>query len=579
MDNLQALIDATPDGETLVLTTGEYQGPVTIHRCIVIEGQKCTIWSKQGPVVSVTATGVSLRSLRIEVTQFTDEVEEIPENTAIHVEKGIDVVLDDVIARGYVIGIEGENGAWLIPPSVELGGFAPRATNSFLLRLFVPVICQISTDITGVTISPSTLKPGLNELEVTVKDVYPDVLLLGRCYLRSTHVKRPIGLTGRAFSDKKTPPVDRRLLWEPSSVPTLPVPIAPQEVQQVVVNPLQPDQIVLASVDTDKSLTDQNTQVVEQSPPPFMPAEDAATTDMPGPIIGISIPNDPVDICSPLMSECKSSEPDDNDTISLSDVISGGQAEANSKSIPVQPQTTSEQPQLQQPEQTRPMAPRKPSVYRPGSDLSPLFTAKSPGGQSVQEKTASDQVTSSADLLPDGQAGGSIEAQSEDQDSTSIHAKKKSAKVVTVPSLFAQPCVQPVIGEQVEATIENIDDINADCISQARSATMPKRRSSSASLPAVFGGSQAADAIDSTDPPPERISGDRHSRLSSSSPSPSTSSKSVAHSQLFGTAFKQVIAGDEESVEPEPSENHKPATKAVASSKPKLGDAFKLPSN
>lgn len=578
MDNLQALIDATPDGETLVLSTGEYQGPVTIHRCINIEGQKCTIWSKQGPVVSVSATGVSLRSLRIEVTQFSDEVEEKPENTAIHVKEGIDVVLDDVIARGYVIGIEGENGAWLIPPSVELGGFAPRATNIFLLRLFVPVICQISTDITGVTISPSTLKPGLNELEVTVKDVYPDVLLLGRCYLRSTHVKRPIGLTGRAFSDKKTPPVDRRLLWEPSSIPTLPVPFAPQEIQQVVVNPRQPDQIVLASVDPDKSLTDLNTQVAEQSPPPFVPAEDATTTDMPGPTIGISIPNDPVDICSPLMSECHSSEPDDDDTISLSAVISGGQAEANSKSIPVQPQTTSVQPQLQQPEQTRPMAPRKPSVYRPGSDLSPLFTAKSPDGQSVQGETASDQVTSSADSLPGEQAGRNIEAQSEVQDSASIRANKKSTKVVTVPPLFAQPCVRPVIPEQVGTTIDDTDESNDDCTNQARSLTVPKRCSSSSSLPAVFGGSQAAVVTDNTDIPSERGSGDRHHKVSPS-PTPSTSSKSVALSPVFGAAFTQVNAGDEESAQQEPPENHKPATKAVASSKPKLGDAFKLSSD
>jgi hypothetical protein len=62
--------------------------------------------------------------------------------------------------------------------------------------------------------------PGKNDVVFTVKDIYPDTLLLGRCFIRSMHVKRPIDVTGRAANDNKLQPVNHRLLWEPSIVPT-----------------------------------------------------------------------------------------------------------------------------------------------------------------------------------------------------------------------------------------------------------------------------------------------------------------------------------------------------------------------
>jgi hypothetical protein len=220
--NLQKMIDDTPDREILVLAAGEYEGPVTINRNIKIEGVKSTIWSRKGPVMHIKAHEVELHGLRIEVTRFDEEMDNKPEHVALMADPAVNVILDDVVVRGYVVGIHGENGAWLVPPSIDLGIFAPRVTNTFNLTLYVPVTCQISTVITGVTISPSTLMPGKNDVVFTVKDIYPDTLLLGRCFIRSMHVKRPIDITGRAANDNKLQPVNHRLLWEPSIVPTQP---------------------------------------------------------------------------------------------------------------------------------------------------------------------------------------------------------------------------------------------------------------------------------------------------------------------------------------------------------------------
>jgi hypothetical protein len=218
--NLQAMIDATLAGETLVLPPGEYEGPVSLSRNIVLEGAKSTIWSRKGPVMHLKAQGTRLCGLRIEVTRFDEDMANKPEHVALLVDPGVNVVLEDVIVRGYVVGINGENGVWLVPPSIDLGFFSPRQVNTFALKLYVPVKCQISTSITGLSITPSTLAPGENVVVFTAKNIYPDTLLLGRCYLHSARIMRPIDITGRAASDESVLPTDHRLLWEPSRMPT-----------------------------------------------------------------------------------------------------------------------------------------------------------------------------------------------------------------------------------------------------------------------------------------------------------------------------------------------------------------------
>jgi nitrous oxidase accessory protein len=65
--SLQALIDATPRGATLRLAPGVYQGPVTVHTPMVIEGaHAATIEGDgRGTVLSVQANDVTLRGLRL----------------------------------------------------------------------------------------------------------------------------------------------------------------------------------------------------------------------------------------------------------------------------------------------------------------------------------------------------------------------------------------------------------------------------------------------------------------------------------------------------------------------------------
>ncbi|MBK8761342.1 MAG: nitrous oxide reductase family maturation protein NosD [Sulfuritalea sp.] len=64
---LQALIDATPAGGTLRLAPGSHAGPVTITRALTLDGggKASIVGSGRGTVLSVAASGVTLRGLRI----------------------------------------------------------------------------------------------------------------------------------------------------------------------------------------------------------------------------------------------------------------------------------------------------------------------------------------------------------------------------------------------------------------------------------------------------------------------------------------------------------------------------------
>jgi nitrous oxidase accessory protein len=65
--SLQAQIDATPAGGTLRLVPGSYVGPVTINKPMTLDGggKALILGSGKGTVLSVAASGVTLRGLRL----------------------------------------------------------------------------------------------------------------------------------------------------------------------------------------------------------------------------------------------------------------------------------------------------------------------------------------------------------------------------------------------------------------------------------------------------------------------------------------------------------------------------------
>ncbi|GEM_PF-1506059 len=101
---LQSLIDSEPPNGRLELLPGEYFGQVTIDRPITIIGKGMSTWigSRTGPTIRISAPGVELRDLLVEITID-------PEAIAIEAAPGTNPVLDNVLVRGRTSGIPRQN--------------------------------------------------------------------------------------------------------------------------------------------------------------------------------------------------------------------------------------------------------------------------------------------------------------------------------------------------------------------------------------------------------------------------------------------------------------------------------------
>ncbi len=65
---LQNAINGAPPGTTVTLGRGEFGGPIAVDKPLVLEGKGAVIWAREGPVVTVSAGGVVLRNVSVEVT-------------------------------------------------------------------------------------------------------------------------------------------------------------------------------------------------------------------------------------------------------------------------------------------------------------------------------------------------------------------------------------------------------------------------------------------------------------------------------------------------------------------------------
>ena len=194
LGQLQHTLDSAPTGATIRLPRGEYRGPIRIARALTIEGAGAVIWAQNGPVISVNSGGVTLRDFQIEVTDGSGGGES---DVALKVE-GAAPTLQNVGVRGRVVGINRESGEWKLPASLDLGAFAPRARNSWIFTIEVPLDCQIKTSVSGLQILPAQVNAGKYEIEIVAQNIGPDTFLAGQIEVEHAGIVRPIPLSGRA---------------------------------------------------------------------------------------------------------------------------------------------------------------------------------------------------------------------------------------------------------------------------------------------------------------------------------------------------------------------------------------------
>ncbi len=188
------LIARTASGDTLKLPSGEFEGPIVINKPLRLVGSNTTLWAKNGPVLEINCNGVTIEDLRIEITEGT--------TNDIALSAGIATAAKNVEVLGRVNGFGAEDGFFDVPRTIELGEFQSDCENSFLLEVNVPGKTEISCSVRDISVSPNVLKPGRNELRITVDGGSPGTLLYAELLFKSIFTRR-IYLAGKPRSTAK----------------------------------------------------------------------------------------------------------------------------------------------------------------------------------------------------------------------------------------------------------------------------------------------------------------------------------------------------------------------------------------
>lgn len=191
-ERLQRALDECPEGGTFHLPTGEFEGPFVLRRRINLTGDRTTLWSRKGPVLTVEAAGVNLSGLSLEVTRpgngEWDSVCLASRDRAIG--------LENVRINGAASGLGEEDMGFLLPQVLDLGDFPAGRNCRFWFSVSVPAAARLESRIEGLSVSPAQLAPGMNRVEVQLGPVADGVLIYGEVTVE-TRLIRPILVGGR----------------------------------------------------------------------------------------------------------------------------------------------------------------------------------------------------------------------------------------------------------------------------------------------------------------------------------------------------------------------------------------------
>ena len=210
--NLQTQIDAAAPGAVITLLKKEYEGPVRIDKPLVIEGHQATIWSLTGPVLTVASRDVVLKNIRVEVTSKPNDDEE---GLAISITPEGALTTSDVVVRGNVKGNGLSDGSWGLPYSLELPDIPPRTDYAAKLILRAPVKCQIQSHVSGVSVTPVTLEPGLTEVVLHIDEMIDDTLIYGNLSVHTPDFVRTIAIRSYVHKMDNFTSINE-MIWKPA---------------------------------------------------------------------------------------------------------------------------------------------------------------------------------------------------------------------------------------------------------------------------------------------------------------------------------------------------------------------------
>ncbi len=188
MRTVRELFGENAGGE-IIVSPGEYAGPLVVDRACTIKGNMSVIWADSGPVLVIKAAGVKIEGLRVEVTgngEFTAISSEYPDTKLVNVE-----------VRGNVKGILGEAEKWELPNVISLGDFAAEEENRFCVKINAAGKATVESRAKALTITPSSLEKGENSVLLTADALKDNTILYGEIMVHSA-VSRRIYVMGKA---------------------------------------------------------------------------------------------------------------------------------------------------------------------------------------------------------------------------------------------------------------------------------------------------------------------------------------------------------------------------------------------
>lgn len=184
-DNFGELLQMVKDGHEIALTAGEYKGPFTIERAILLrgEGENSVIFATDEPALKIAVPGVKLENLTVQRTVGGNTGE-----VAIAAAPNTAPVLDRVRCLGTAPNVQWLGVSWDIPTAVHFGEIQ---TNRYLQRtehLQLGGDCTVSCSGPWLQVQQPCLSCGLQKLDIVVnsQDIPAGTNLFGSIVLQAS---------------------------------------------------------------------------------------------------------------------------------------------------------------------------------------------------------------------------------------------------------------------------------------------------------------------------------------------------------------------------------------------------------
>lgn len=171
LPSIQERLDELDPGGTLAMERGDY-GPCVITKPVILLCDGSTFWTNGDvPAVVIQSTGVVVKDANIRALVTEPHI-------VLASEKDNHPLFQNVRIFGRAVGIESEPCEWILPPRIDTGDITTHHPG-FFIDVAVPQRAQIVCRISGVSMDPSALSPGVNTVKLQISDAMPDSILIG----------------------------------------------------------------------------------------------------------------------------------------------------------------------------------------------------------------------------------------------------------------------------------------------------------------------------------------------------------------------------------------------------------------